>query len=259
MAIIMRTLRIMASIGIVLRFICAAVPNLANAEDDEERVVTAEERAARRARQSPIPLQAAVCDIVGIGTVTGISTNAWGEVAHLDVENYWIGNPGSNTLCVSANELFLPVSSTSIVFFATSYTLPHYYYMGAVSRLTLLFKMPEYRQGREPQAPQFYDNERSWLHVTTENSALVAFASNLVQAAQISTNRLTFYELIRDGYRLQPPGTRIHTDCDVTFIGCRHWMPTNFMEEVWSDPLLPDGPRADVNNSFMLRTGRWLP
>ena len=260
MAIIMRTLRIMASIGIVLRFICAAVPNLANAEDDEERVVTAEERAARRARQSPIPLQAAVCDIVGIGTVTGISTNAWGEVAHLDVENYWIGNPGSNTLSVSGNKLFLPVTSTSIVFFATSYTLPHYYYqMGTVAQLDLLFKMPVYRQSRAPEAPRFYDSDRSWLHVTTENSALVAFASNLVQAAQISTNRLTFYELIRDGYRLQPPGTRIHTDCDVTFIGCRHWMPTNFMEEVWSDPLLPDGPRADVNNSFMLRTGHWLP
>ena len=77
MAIIMRTLRIMASIGIVLRFICAAVPNLANAEDDEERVVTAEERAALRARQSPIPLQAAVCDIVGVGTVTGAVVGAF--------------------------------------------------------------------------------------------------------------------------------------------------------------------------------------
>lgn len=254
----MRTTRFIVPM-MALRFICAAMPNFATAEDEEDRVLTAEERTAIRARQSPLPLQAAVCDIVGVGTVTGISTNSWGEVAHLDVDNYWIGNPGSNTLSVSANMLFLPVTSTSIVFFATSYTLPHYYYMGAVSRLSLLFKMPEYRQSREPQDPWFYDNERSWFHVTPENAALVAFASNLVQTAQVSTNRLAFYELIRDGFRLHPPETRIHVDSDVTFIGCRHWMPTNFMEQIRSDPLLPTYLGDIINNSYKLRTGHWLP
>ena len=258
MAIMMRTTRFIVLIGIVLLSICATVPHFANAEDEEDRVSTAEERTAIRARQSPLPLQAAVCDIVGVGKVTSVSTNDWGEIAQLSGDNYWIGNPGSNTLSISANRLFLPVSSTSIVFFATSYVLPNYY-LGTEPRLSLLFKMPEYRQSREPGEPWFYDNERSWFYATPENGELVAFASNIVTAAQISTNRLAFYELLRDGFRLNPPESRIHIDSEMAFIGCRHWMPTNFMSQIWPDPLLPDIPRADINNGFMLKTGRWLP
>ncbi len=217
-----------------------------------------EDAVAIRSHQAPLSLQAAVCDIVGVGVVTGMSTNRWGDIAHLSVDNYWIGNPGSNTLSVSANRSALTVTNTPIVFFATSYELPHYY-IGEELRFRLLFKMPEHRQGKQPQDPWLYDNERSWFYATPENADLVAFASNLVNTAQISTNRLAYYELIRDGFRLKPPESRIHIDSEMSFIYCRHWMPTNFMIQVWSDTLLPSVPRADINNSFMLRTGHWLP
>ncbi len=239
-------------------FVASVFTSSALAEEDEGSSWTPEERVAFRARQSPLPLQAAVCDIIGIGTVTDISTNQWTEVAHLSVSNYWIGDPGSNTLSISANKLLLPVSSTQIVFFATSYALPHYY-LGSEQQFGMLFTMPTYRQSRQSVEPRFYDDERSWFYATSENASLVAFASNLVVSAQISTNRMAYYEVIRDGFRLNPPESRIHIDSEVSFINSRHWMPTNFMQQIWSDPLLPNEPRADVNNSFMMRTGHWLP
>ena len=239
-------------------FVASVFTSSALAEEDEGSSWTPEERVAFRARQSPLPLQAAVCDIIGIGTVTDISTNQWTEVAHLSVSNYWIGDPGSNTLSISANNLLLPVSSTQIVFFATSYVLPHAPYISEY-RFSLLLKMPEYRQGRQAREPWLYDDERSWFYATPENASLVAFASNLVVAAQISTNRMVYYELVRDGFRLNSSESRMHIDSKVAFISCRYWMPTNFMQQIWSDPLLPNEPRADVNNSFMMRTGHWLP
>ena len=239
-------------------FVASVFTSSALAEEDEGSSWTPEERVAFRARQSPLPLQAAVCDIIGIGTVTGISTNQWTEVAHLSVSNYWIGDPGSNTLSISANKLLLPVSSTQIVFFATSYALPHSY-ARAEPRFSLLFKMPEYWRNKQPRELWFYDNERSWFNLTLENSGLVAFASNLVVSAQLSTNQMAFYELVRDGFRFNPPDSRIHIDSRSTFVSCRYWMPTNFMEQIWSDPLLPNYLRDIVNNYYKIETGHWLP
>jgi len=242
-----------------LSFAVASANQMPSEDEGDGNVWSPEDLAAIRSSQSPLPLQAAVCDIVGVGVVTDISTNQWGDIAHLSVDNYWIGNPGSNTLSVSANRSALTVTNTPIVFFATSYTLPSYYYSVSEARLSLLFEMPEYRQSRQPREPWFYDNERSWFYVTPENADLVAFASNLVNTAQISTNRLAYYELIRDGFRLSSPESRIHIDSEVTFIGCKYWMPTNFMYQIWSDPLLPDRLGDMVNNYYKLETGHWLP
>ncbi len=254
----MKTRRLLALTFTMLLVATAYAIQIPLEDEEEENQWTPEETAAIRARQSPIPLQAAVCDIVGVGVVTGISTNQWGDVAHLAINNYWIGNPGSNTLSVSASHSALTVTNTPIIFFATSYTLPQYYSRSEY-RFSLLFRMTEYRQARQPREPWFYDNERSWFYVTPETADLVTFASNLVNTAQVSTNRLAYYELVRDGFKLNPPESRIHIDSEVAFISCRHWMPTNFMTQVWSDALLPDIPRADINNSFMLKTGHWLP
>jgi len=90
-------------LAIVALFAAMGIVASSYADEDEGGSWTPEERALFRSRQSPLPLQAAVCDIIGIGMVEGVSTNEWGEVAHVAVDNYWLGNPGSNTLSVSAN------------------------------------------------------------------------------------------------------------------------------------------------------------
>lgn len=226
--------------------------------EEETKSWSPEVVAEMRAYESPIPLQAAVCDIVGIGIVTDLSTNYWGATAHIAVSNYWAGNPGTNTLGISANYFGLTVTNTPIVFFASSYALPRAPYISEY-RFSLLFCMPRFSQGKQPREPWLYDNERSWFYATPENAEMVTFASNLVHVAQVTTNRQDYYELVRDGFRLSPPGSRIHIDSEVTFINCRYWMPTNFMMQIWSDSLLPDSLRDEVNNSYMLETGHWLP
>ncbi len=72
---------------------------------------------------SPLPLQAGVCDIVGIGVVT----NSTESSISINVENFWIGNPGSNTLTISTDHALPPVTNTPIVIFASSYALPRYF------------------------------------------------------------------------------------------------------------------------------------
>lgn len=258
MGAIMRTRRSLVLASAMLAVTVAAANPMPPEEEGDGNSWSAEDASAIRSSQSPIPLQAAVCDIVGVGIVTGMSTNGWGDVVDLAVDHYWIGNPGSNTLSVSASRSSLTVTNTPIVFFATSYVLPHFHSVSE-PRFTLLFKMPEFRQGKESHEPWFYDNERSWFFATPENADLVAFASNLVTAAQVLTNRLDYYELVRDGYRLSPPSSRIRFDSEVTFISCRHWMPTNFMAQVWSDPLLPGKLSNIINNYYHGKTGHWLP
>lgn len=229
-----------------------------NSEEEDGNSWRPEVAAAIRARQSPMPLQAAVCDTIGIGRITGMSTNTWGEVAQIDDIHFWIGDPGSNTLSVATGSGGLVATNIPVVFFATRYDLPSRY-SAAEPRFSLLFRMPEWRQ-RLPAVPlRLYDNERSWFYATPVNVDLVSYASNLVHAAQISTNRLHFYQQVRDGYRLHPEGSKIHIDSDVAFVNCRYWMPTNFMNEVWADPLLPAKSRADINNNYRLETGHWLP
>ncbi|MGI5869853.1 MAG: hypothetical protein ACOX9C_10485 [Kiritimatiellia bacterium] len=236
-----------------------AVVAVQDPEEEDGNQWSPELRARIRARQSPIPLQAAVCDTIGIGRVASVSTNRWDEIVRFDDIQYWIGDPGSNTLSVIAGFSGLVVTNTPVVFFATRYALPSGFHSAGEPRFYLLFRMPEWRQRLQAVDPQLYDNDRSWFYATSENADLMAYASNLVEAAQISTNRLHYYQQIRDGVRLHPAESRIHIDSDVSFVNCRYWMPTNFMLEVWSDPLLPAVPRADVNNNHKIVTDLWLP
>jgi len=78
--------------------------------------------------------------------------------------------------------------------------------------------MPLFWQENEPRDPWFYDNERSWFYATPENSDLLAFASNLVVSAQITMNRMAYYELIRDGFTQHVPDSRIYKDSEMSFI-----------------------------------------
>ena len=149
-----------------------AVVAVQDPEEEDGNQWSPEFTARVRSRQSPIPVQAAVCDTIGIGRVASVSTNRWDEIVRFDDIQYWIGDPGSNSLSVIASFSGLVVTNTPVVFFATSYALPNYY-LGTVARLSLLFKMPDYRQSRTPREPWFYDNERSWFYATPENGELV--------------------------------------------------------------------------------------
>ena len=205
-------------------------------------------------RFSPLPLQAGVCDIVGIGVVTNSTVNS----ISLTVENFWIGNPGSNTLTISTDNAIPPVTNTPIVFFATKYSS----FLSLEpwqSRFTYIFDMEYHRQRFQPDGLYLYDSGLSWFPATAANAELVSFASNLVHAAQMTTNKMEFYTIIRDGFRLYPETSRIHRDSETLFDYCSYWGGTNFMKQIWSDTLLPMRLRGTLQTSYRLQTDDTLP
>lgn len=203
---------------------------------------------------SPIPLQAGVCDIVGVGIVTNTTANS----ISLNVVNYWVGNPGSNTLTLLVNNALPPVTNTPIVFFATRYSS-----FSALEpwqcRYTYIFDMDYHRQRFQPDGLFLFDDGMSWFPATSNNFELVAFSSNLVHATQVTINKTAFYDIIRDGARLYPESSRIRRDSETLFDYCSYWAGTNFMKQIWSDQLLTGRIRHSVNNNFWSETGTWLP
>jgi Uncharacterized conserved protein len=217
-------------------------------------------RAARRARESPIPLQAGICDIIGIGFVSAVE-DAGGltRVSRIEVANYWLGNPGSNTLFIAAHTNPPVDAHVPILFFANSYHLPDMGPSRSERRFQLLPRISEFRREKWRRSqPVFHDGERSWFRCSDENVQLVDFASNLVAAAQISTNSMAYYELIRDGYRSHSPISQIRIESEMSLWNCEYWMSTNMMRHAWEDPLLEGHARDAVNNAFYSLTGEFF-
>jgi len=185
---------------------------------------------------SPLPLLAGICETIGVGRVTNTWAN--GEGVYIAVENYWRGNPGVDTLSVPIKVHQPPVSDTPLVFLLLSRSNYARYNLGDDYGYTYIFN--ENNLKIKPilaESYKFLRDDRSWFHVNDTNANLVAFASNLVVAVT-SSNTNMFYEVIRDGYRLNPVNSRIHEDSYFAFGKCNRYFTTNFMEQVLSDPLL---------------------
>ena len=216
--------------------------------------------AALRAHQSPLPLQAAICDIIGIGHVADVAESGRERITRIEVDNYWIGSPGTNTLFLVSHTNPPVNAEVPILFFASSYSFPDKGVSLSEARFEMAFRNAEFRQEEWKRSrPVFYDRERSWIPCIPENEAEIVFASNLVAAAQTTPNRTAFYEIIRDGHRLDAPSPRIWIDAETSFWNCRDWMDTNMMWQAWDDPQLDDGARNAVNNAFKSTTRSFFP
>jgi hypothetical protein len=200
-----------------------------------------------------LPLQAATSDIIGVGRVT----NAWEHGIVLSVDNYWHGDPGSNSLSVVMPEYQPPVANASIVFFLSTHS-KFFGFAPATFRYYNMLNTGLLESLYEPDGLWFFDNKRSWFNVNETNAAMVAFSSNLVHAAK-SSNTNMFYETMRDGVRFNPPDSRMHRDSFVAFAFCYHYMTTNLMQQIWADPLMPWPARGWVNTGYHSKTGTLLP
>ena len=201
-----------------------------------------------------LPLQAGVCDVIGIGEFAPqSSTNAL-----ITVSQYWFGNQQTNILDVriSENDTF-PTEGTDFLFFLSAYPeiknleLPR-------QRFMHMFAMEQVRSKFQPGGLYLLNDSRSLIPVTDDNAATISWCSNLVQTTQINKNMQAFYELIRDGYRFNVPASKMHRDSEYSFQYARHYMPTNFMWEIWSDTNLINWARFWINNSYKLKTGTSL-
>ena len=205
---------------------------------------------------SALPLLAGVCDIIGIGELESqTSTNA---IIH--VSQYWFGDPQTNIIdaYVVENEL-LPSGGTNFLFFLSNRSM-----IGELEparlRYAWMFGMECFRNEYQPDMkPYLLGGIRSWVPVTEDNAAMINWCSNLVQSAQINTNILAFYELIRDGYRFNPPSSRVHRDSEHSFMWAGYYMSTNFMQQVWSDTNLTGWARSGIDNAYRQKTGVLMP
>lgn len=204
---------------------------------------------------SALPLQSAVCDVAGIGRVLSQT----GTDATIQVDQIWYGSATNNLVELDMNgEHPLPTNSVPFVFFVSRYgTFLNLEPMEC--RYSYVFDMDHHRSRYQPDGLYLLNGERSWFPATTNNADMVAWCSNLVHVAQVNTNQQAFYELIRDGYRLHPETSRIHRDSKYTFMHSNYFMSTDFMSQIWGDPLLVGRARAWVNMSYQQETKTWLP
>ncbi len=218
------------------------------------QAVGADDAGSPRNIHSALLLQAAVCEVIGIGQISSQTPSN----TVIQVTDFWLGDPGSNLLTVSSTPDDFVGCTTPFLFFLSRYqsfldlTPPE-------SHFSYIFDMNYHRSRHEPDGLYLYDGVRSWIPVTPENANLVTWSSNLVQAAQVAMDPQAFYELIRDGYRLNADTSRIHRDSVYTFMFFHYFNEADFMQQVWADPLLVGRARAWVNMSYQQETKTWLP
>ena len=226
--------------------ITALSAHFAMCEDDEHYL----------SRMNPLPLQAAVCDVIGIGALESqTDTNVV-----INVSQYWFGDLQTNVINVK-NSIYsaFPSGGTNFLFFLTKWILPegddfiadgytHDDYQN-------MFDMADFRSKYRLDAPlRLHSLMCSRIPVITNNADLISWCSNLVYTSQISLNRQAFYELIRDGYRLNPESSRIHRESRYAFDYASYFMSTNFMQQAWSDTNLTGLARARVDDAYWMMT-----
>ena len=204
---------------------------------------------------SALPLQAAVCDVAGIGRA--LSQNATNAV--IQVDRLWYGSSSNGVLTISNRDQHnFPTNGVPFVFFLSRYSA-FFDLEPAESHFAYIFDMNEFRSEETPDGIYLYSGNRSWFPVTPESEQMVTWCSNLVYTSQVSVNTNAFYELIRDGYRQNPESSRIHRDSEYAFMYFHYYMTTNLMQQIWSDTNLVGWARSWVNNSYRQKTKNWLP
>ena len=203
---------------------------------------------------STIPLLAGICDIIGVGYVTGtwIDNEKYEQGIIVEFDDYWRGNPGTNVFTAFMYTNEFQVTSDQMVFFMSIRGYNNSNDWHRERGYSYIFKrevLPEYK-------PWFFGRERSMFPASDTN--LVNFTTNLIHAVDTNNTNL-FYEIIRDGYNLNPEGSRIYNDSWITFDYCDKYFTTNFMvETMWWDPLLQRHPRGSLINNYHSKTWIWL-
>ncbi|NLB68618.1 MAG: hypothetical protein GX804_02880 [Lentisphaerae bacterium] len=203
---------------------------------------------------SALPLQAAVCDIAGIGHAVEQDE----KYVTVQIDHFWFGSVTNNPVRLYREYAEpLPTNGIPVIFFASKYQ-SFLSLEPTESRFSYIFDMDYHRSRHEPDGVYFLNIDSSWFPATPENAAITTWCSNLVYVSQVNTNRQAFYELIRDGYRLNPPSSRIHRDSEYAFQYFHYYNDTNFMRQVWSDTNLVGWARGWIKNRYWLETRTWL-
>ena len=205
---------------------------------------------------NPLPLQAAVCDIIGIGKLESRTSTG----ALIRVSQYWFGNQQTNIIDANVDNDYIPAGGTNFLFFLARPVAMTNEYGLPISRRPFMFKMEEARRFQVPNSrPFLFGGARALIPVVSENTEIINWSSNLVHTAQVNPDLYAFYELVRDGYRLNPASSRIHRDSVWTF--CMYdtfFLTTNLIERIWADTNLTGWARGGARNTYWKKTGQML-
>ena len=189
-----------------------------------------------------LPHMAWVSDIVGVGRLTNICENTespWsGGFADIVIDDFWRGDPGSNTFKLSilfTNQSL--VSSLPRVFF-----LKKYHYYRDESRNTsptnfgkdAYWDMDSFRANSEAEGVWFFHGTRPWITVSEESTDLIAFASNLVFAVN-SHNEEAFFQHMRDVYETAPFASRLYMDSSSGLLNLQRYCTLDFLQNKWKN------------------------
>ena len=200
-----------------------------------------------------LPLQASRSDIIGIGELESrTNTNAL-----IHVSQYWLGNQQTNIIDILVSEYVpLPIGKTNFVFFLKYRTI-------ITNERILNWRNYEdasnFDDLQPSSIPVLFGRELSVIPVIPENAAIINWCSNLVYASKISQDVQKFYELVRDGYRLNPPSSRMHRDSAWTFfVHGDSFLTTNFIQQIYTDTNLIGWALDGVYNTYWQKTGTSL-
>lgn len=196
--------------------------------------------------------QAYLCDIAGTGEVVESRPKGFRIV----VDNYWVGNSGTNVLDIAVDADPPPSGHVPIVFFAST----NAYFKGEVVEPLALLCQWSFLTNRTVGSAttelglearttvtnlQLLADSLSWFNVSADGGLLLEYASNLVHHARTQVDHQVFYETVRDGARL-PPATspRIYADSIHQLMHWGSYESEEYLRRVWVDPLITGRARG---------------
>jgi hypothetical protein len=116
-----------------------------------------------------LPLQAAVCDVIGVGRAE-VQSNYY---VRFHIDQFWYGDATNNPVVFHIGRgKQMPTNGTPLVFFASKYesflTLKP-----SECHFSYILDMDHHRSRHEPDGLYLYDGERSWFPATPHQHILL--------------------------------------------------------------------------------------
>ena len=177
--------------------------------------------------------QVRLCDMAGSGTVVESSaTNI-----KLTVTEYWLGNPGTNSLNITTDMEDMEVATmhSNIVFFAVT---NQHFRAKTINELSAAYVW-EYALQRPSNLPvippTFFGGSRAWFYTTESSGELLSLATNLIVQCRTSPNMEGFYDLIRLEGKIDSRN-RVEAEKFYSLWACISYGESNFVSLVANDP-----------------------
>ncbi len=178
----------------------------------------------------------------------GVTCTPVHPYAYVEVDNYWIGDTGTNVVKIDAGpwgtDWVFP-TNTPVVFFA-------------LTRMSVLTRLHDGMTNGLSQTELdellFPHGDAAWFRTTRDNGLFYTFATNLWECQRNNPDQERFYEVLRDADKLPyEASSRIFEDTghELSFFLKR--VSDTFLLEKNADPLIGARTHASIFQEFLSR------